>query len=100
MPYVHCAGCNTRSFALAPWSKVDRCPVCETPLTVPGDVVAGAREQPRDDRSAPANHRTVARRSPRPRPEDQQTVIWLTHLLADQESTKPRSAGRGAADKP
>ena len=35
MPYVNCSKCGVRSFALAPWSTVDHCPTCETPLEVP-----------------------------------------------------------------
>ena len=34
MPYVNCTACGIRSFALAPWSSVDRCPTCDTPLPV------------------------------------------------------------------
>ena len=34
MPYVNCPKCNVRSFALAPWSSVAHCPLCETPLSV------------------------------------------------------------------
>ena len=40
MPYVNCPECGIRSFALAPWSTVDRCPTCEAPLTVPRQSVA------------------------------------------------------------
>jgi hypothetical protein len=34
MPYVNCVSCGIRSFALAPWSAVHRCPTCEAPLIV------------------------------------------------------------------
>ena len=34
MPYVNCPKCSVRSFALAPWSSVAYCPICDTPLTV------------------------------------------------------------------
>lgn len=34
MPYVNCPKCSVRSFALAPWSTVAHCPICDTPLTV------------------------------------------------------------------
>lgn len=34
MPYVNCPECGIRSFALASWSAVDRCPTCEAPLEV------------------------------------------------------------------
>ncbi len=40
MPYINCPECGIRSFALAPWSTVDRCPSCETPLTVPRQSVS------------------------------------------------------------
>ena len=47
MPYVNCSECGIRSFALAPWSKVDRCPTCEAPLSVPRQSVADdLRERP------------------------------------------------------
>ncbi len=39
MPYVNCPKCEVRSFALAPWSTVDHCPTCETPLRVPRQSV-------------------------------------------------------------
>ena len=39
MPYVNCPECGIRSFALAPWSTVDRCPTCEAPLSVPRQSV-------------------------------------------------------------
>ena len=34
MPYVNCPKCSVRSFALAPWSSVAHCPICDTPLSV------------------------------------------------------------------
>lgn len=34
MPYVNCPKCSVRSFALAPWSNVAHCPICDTPLAV------------------------------------------------------------------
>ena len=34
MPYVDCPECSVRSFALAPWSTVAQCPICDTPLSV------------------------------------------------------------------
>lgn len=40
MPYVNCPECGVRSFALAPWSTVDRCPTCDAPLSVPRQSVA------------------------------------------------------------
>jgi hypothetical protein len=40
VPYVNCPDCSTRSFALAPWSTVDRCPLCDAPLAVPRQSVA------------------------------------------------------------
>lgn len=43
MPYVNCPNCRVRSFALAPWSTVDRCPHCEAPLPVPRQSVTGDR---------------------------------------------------------
>lgn len=47
MPYVNCPECGIRSFALAPWSTVDRCPACEAPLAVPRQSVAeDLRERP------------------------------------------------------
>lgn len=39
MPYVNCPECGIRSFALAPWSAVNRCPTCEAPLRVPRQSV-------------------------------------------------------------
>lgn len=48
MPYVNCDSCGVRSFALAPWSTVDRCPRCEAPLAVPRQSVAGDRRQSRN----------------------------------------------------
>ena len=47
MPYVDCPECGIRSFALAPWSTVDRCPTCDAPLAVPRQSVAeDLRERP------------------------------------------------------
>ena len=47
MPYVNCPECGIRSFALAPWSTVDRRPACEAPLSVPRQSVADdLRERP------------------------------------------------------
>ena len=43
MPYVNCPECGIRAFALAPWSTVDRCPVCKATLTVPRLSVAADR---------------------------------------------------------
>lgn len=43
MPYVDCPKCSVRSFALAPWSTVAICPICDTPLTVRRQTV-GAEE--------------------------------------------------------
>ena len=40
MPYVNCPKCGIRSFALAPWSAVNRCPTCEAPLDVPRQSVS------------------------------------------------------------
>jgi hypothetical protein len=40
MPYVNCHECGVRSFALAPWSTVDRCPACDAPLSVPRQSMA------------------------------------------------------------
>ncbi len=54
MPYVNCPECGVRSFALAPWSTVDRCPACEAPLSVPRQSVAEDLQQRpywRDDAS-------------------------------------------------
>ena len=47
MPYVNCASCGIRSFVLAPWSTVDRCPACEAPLAVPRQRVAEDLRQAR-----------------------------------------------------
>ena len=40
MPYVNCPECGVRSFVLAPWSAVGRCPTCEATLTVPRQSMA------------------------------------------------------------
>ena len=45
MPYVNCPECGVRAFALAPWSTVDRCPLCEAALTVPRVSVAADRTE-------------------------------------------------------
>ena len=54
MPYVYCHKCNVRRFALAPWSTVAHCPLCETPLTVRRQSVDedGSSLPPRWSRSA------------------------------------------------
>ncbi len=45
MPYVNCPDCGVRSFVLAPWSAVGRCPTCEAPLSVPRQSVGAQSEQ-------------------------------------------------------
>ena len=47
MPYVNCPECSTRSFALAPWSSVDRCPLCDAALAVPRQSVTFDRTRDR-----------------------------------------------------
>ena len=46
MPYVNCPECGVRTFALAPWSAVKRCPSCEAPLSLPRQSAPEDQRQP------------------------------------------------------
>ena len=39
MPYVTCPKCSIRSFVLAPWSSMGRCPSCDAAVSVPRQSV-------------------------------------------------------------
>ena len=64
MPYVNCPECGVRSFALAPWSAVKRCPSCEAPLSVP-------RQSPPENQRQPTYRRVAASSDSAPGPDVQ-----------------------------